>query len=626
MATVKNADVAVELREVSLKDILADMKDSENSEEKTDHDRNDIIKIRLMTWNVGNMRPDFSELKYTLSNEELVDTDLIVIGTQENHFKGDSCTPRKSSIVSESDAGPALSMDGAGSTPTKSAGKGTRNSSPSVSEEVYKEEDFTWLTNMWEVGITDHLGPSWIVVDHSNLGQMKLMILARQDSGRNNTCKGLVKAKSACGIGGVVPNKGGILTGLHIRDTYIGFMSAHLAAHMEHWSTRDSNFREILRETSHAGDGDLDATAEFDHLFWIGDLNYRVDRNFELPKSEHKSKEENWNTVKSLIEAEDWQGILKDDQLHKSRRAGSAWVGFMEENICFAPTFKVERSPGPGQYKKKRVPAYCDRILFKSAWHTRFNVACNMYRGCPQVSTSDHKPVIADMEVKISTPPAAVYSMQTGGKMIKSQSYNAAVKSSTENEYQLEKRGKVWPVVSFSGLRAENIIASDYNGTSDPYLIFKTNPHDLLWRHPRKTSSHGQRAPIQTSVKRNTLNPSWDDDEVPMLHPQVTEAKELDNCSLIILVADSDLISADDMLGHVSLPFPTAKYCKDRGNEFCYDFDEPIIFEGATSKGGRLKGKIKVSWTDEMRQTALEWYESEYSDTCSCCKISCSLM
>ena len=63
---------------------------------------------------------------------------------------------------------------------------------------------------MWEVGITEHLGPGWAVVDHSNLGQMKLMILSRTT--RKNACSGIIRSTSACGIGGVIPNKGGILT------------------------------------------------------------------------------------------------------------------------------------------------------------------------------------------------------------------------------------------------------------------------------------------------------------------------------------------------------------------------------------------------------------------------------
>ena len=60
----------------------------------------DLIKIRLVTWNVGNAKPNFEELVHTLNTESLSDTDLVVIGTQENHFKGEKhgLTRKKASV------------------------------------------------------------------------------------------------------------------------------------------------------------------------------------------------------------------------------------------------------------------------------------------------------------------------------------------------------------------------------------------------------------------------------------------------------------------------------------------------------------------------------------------------
>ena len=255
-----------------------------------------------------------------------------------------------------------------------------------------------------------------------------------------------------------------------------------------------------------------------------------------------------------------------------------------------------------------------------------------MYKGVPLVSTSDHKPVIADMRVKVSNPPPGVYSMRKCGKMLKSKSAKDVEKTGNKSEsqaaYALEKRRDVWPVVSFTGLKADGVVPSDLGGSSDPYLVFHTNPVDLLWRHPHKTDPSGHAYPPQTAIKHKTLHPRWEDEKVPMLHPRITTEEALDNCSLIIAVKDSDIISADDVLGYVSLRFPTRAFCKDApegAQEFSYDFDEPILFEGTTGKSGRLSGNIKVSWTEDMRLTALEWYESEYSDMCECCR-ACAVM
>jgi hypothetical protein len=670
-ASSSSAEVEVELeakRGEAPGVVVAAAAAKKNEEEEEEEEKEEeYISIRLMTWNVGNAKPDFGELAHTLSIEELRDTDLVVIGTQENHFKGEHAGlhAKKASVATGmsmrgdeaaggevgGEAGGEVGGEAGGevgsvvggeaggeagtTSPEKPAKAASPSSSPSASPDATASGgaacQFAWLTNLWEVGITEHLGKDWAVVDHSNLGQMKLMVLARTTSG--HACTGVTRAKSACGIGGVVPNKGGILTGFHIRNTYLGFMSAHLAAHMEHWATRDANYAEILRETMHAGPRDLDAAVQFDHLFWVGDLNYRVDRDHGRPKDQHHTKEENWAAVKQLIDDKDYAAILQHDQLHHSRARGSAWVGFEEADIAFDPTFKVERSVGPGQYKAKRVPAFCDRVLWRSAPHTQGNVECTMYKGVPLVSTSDHKPVIADVRIKVSTPPPEVYNMRNHGKMLRSQSARKASAAGDGNEgmiaYALEKRRRVWPVVSFSGLKADGIVSSDFGGTSDPYLTFYTNPSDVLWRHPHKTDHTGAAHPPQTAIEPKTLNPRWADEKVPMLHPRVNTDAALDNCSLIISVKDSDLMTADDVLGYVSLRFPTRAFCKDApvgAQEFSYDFDEPILFEGTTGKSGRLSGNIKVSWTDDMRLTALEWYESEYSDGCKCCNTACTVM
>ena len=109
-------------------------------------------------------------------------------------------------------------------------------------------------------------------------------------------------------------------------------------------------------------------------------------------------------------------------------------------------------------------------------------------------------------------------------------------------------------------------------------------------------------------------------------YPRVTSEDALDACSLIMAVVDSDLISADDILGYVLFALSGEHILQSApdAKEFSYDFDEPIVF-GDNGQSGRLSGNIKVSWTDDMRQIALQWYESEYSDACRCCK-ACEIM
>lgn len=53
-------------------------------------------------------------------------------------------------------------------------------------------------------------------------------------------------------------------------------------------------------------------------------------------------------------------------------------------------------------YTPKRSPAWCDRVLFKSALpHNQ--IVCNSYYAAPDISTSDHKPVAAQLSVPLVT-------------------------------------------------------------------------------------------------------------------------------------------------------------------------------------------------------------------------------
>ncbi len=55
------------------------------------------------------------------------------------------------------------------------------------------------------------------------------------------------------------------------------FVSAHLAAHIHHVDARNANFVEILNNVRIGRAKTIDFDCSFDHVFWIGDLNYRCD-------------------------------------------------------------------------------------------------------------------------------------------------------------------------------------------------------------------------------------------------------------------------------------------------------------------------------------------------------------
>ena len=129
---------------------------------------------------------------------------------------------------------------------------------------------------------------------------------------------------------------------------------------------------------------------EHDIIFWLGDLNYRINTR---------------NDVESIYEQIDNVNIyqlLKNDQLLYEKSENKVFVGFEESQINFLPTYKFV--PNTNEYfrndnKKIRTPAWCDRILWRAT--VKSDVVNNFYTSCIPMCTSDHKPVIASFNINV---------------------------------------------------------------------------------------------------------------------------------------------------------------------------------------------------------------------------------
>lgn len=96
------------------------------------------------------------------------------------------------------------------------------------------------------------------------------------------------------------------------------------------------------------------ATARFDRVIVMGDMNYRLDG---CTRAE----------ADALVAANDLRALLAKDQLTAERRAGRVFPGFTEAPIAFRPTYKLDA--GTDVYdsgEKQRIPAWTDRVLFKA--------------------------------------------------------------------------------------------------------------------------------------------------------------------------------------------------------------------------------------------------------------------
>ena len=203
------------------------------------------------------------------------------------------------------------------------------------------------------------------------------------------------------GVMGMMGNKGAVAVRLNVYDTTICFVGSHFTANKKEVQSRNIDYLTIFEKLvfpalSKVHDKTLmawhnvnyysskDLTIQ-DHsqVFWLGDLNYRID---------DVSMEE----IMDLIERKDIPTLLKYDQLTNEKEKNNVFQCFKEGTIEFLPTYKYQ--PGTTLYeqrpgKKKREPAWCDRILYCSQLDSG-GITIMKYRRS-EINVSDHKPVTA---------------------------------------------------------------------------------------------------------------------------------------------------------------------------------------------------------------------------------------
>eukprot|EP00164_Ancoracysta_twista_P000775 GFYU01001019.1.p1 GENE.GFYU01001019.1~~GFYU01001019.1.p1 ORF type:complete len:1000 (+),score=301.16 GFYU01001019.1:262-3261(+) len=222
-------------------------------------------------------------------------------------------------------------------------------------------------------------------IDMANLGGIRMVVYIRKM--HIPYVNDIETNKVNTGLGQVIWNKGGVKCSFRLYDMSVCFVSTHLAAHQGKTLDRNKNVYDIMRGlVSKAG---LDIDHQHHHVFWVGDLNYRID----IPRDE---------TI-ALVQQQNWDQLLTADQLLIEKRAGRVFSAFTEAPIAFAPTFKVERKPGTVfESKKMRIPSWCDRVLWRSFPGCEADIVS--YFADPSISTSDHKPVGAVFSVNLRLP------------------------------------------------------------------------------------------------------------------------------------------------------------------------------------------------------------------------------
>mmetsp|Transcript_33523 Transcript_33523/g.75216 ORF Transcript_33523/g.75216 Transcript_33523/m.75216 type:complete len:603 (-) Transcript_33523:321-2129(-) len=556
------------------------------------------IKVLCFTWNMGDAKPLEEELQHWLPSNG-GEFDLIAVGVQECSYDWGSSPARnqkrrKSMKGSGKVQLPMLSAaveeawHTLGSTP-RSSDRGAERKIRNVGEEAF--------TFHWDDILAERMGDGFTRVQQVVLMNMRLLVFARTEY-----CDGTLKwgdgpmvhsvqqTYSATGLmAGTVGNKGGLVVTMQFGPVSLCFVSCHLAAHMSCGDKRNSDCREILQETWPVCHADLDLTCQFDHCFWFGDLNYRLDMAMscgqdlptvalsrardlkelkppsckELPlptgpsslSAPSNSRPDHFSLILDLVDRQLYSELMQHDQLRLYREAGKAFVGFQEGDPTFPPTFKVERAAGI-RHQEERTPSYCDRILWKS--QESLPGISQQYLASPEkVSTSDHKPVFAHFIV--NTPRAL-------GRLL-----------------QKELPADRFPVARITHLKARGLPA----GPAGRFrVLFFITPLEV---NASRCESH----------VRQGHDPAWRDSDLPTLRPAVTCQEELGCCTLLLV-----LYNKSTRMGQAAVRFPGwhDSHRMDSGNRFRCNFDIPIVSKSCSA--GRFSGIFEADWSENAIQAA----------------------
>eukprot|EP01129_Flabellula_baltica_P009146 TRINITY_DN3689_c0_g1_i1.p1 TRINITY_DN3689_c0_g1~~TRINITY_DN3689_c0_g1_i1.p1 ORF type:complete len:607 (-),score=121.31 TRINITY_DN3689_c0_g1_i1:64-1884(-) len=447
-----------------------------------DHDVTDNdISLFIGTWNVGNTRPDHNNLSPWIPTNM---HDIYVISGQEVDYE------------------------------------------PGDRYETCSED--------WSIALARHMGPGYICLSSVSMWQIRMQVFVRVEL--FDKISAVDRSEEPTGIGNIMGNKGGVCVSFKFNETTFCFVNSHLAAHQEKVKARNEDVKEIIDSIT-LTDHVTDISTQYHHVFWCGDLNYRI----------KKTREEVIECVsKGIITA-----LLPFDQLNIERENNRVFCNFQEGPIKFIPTYKFDNHQPHDYYseERNRVPAWCDRILW-SSWDSLVeDVTQTEYNATYDIITSDHVPVYATFQVRTELPvvPRVVSPQQC--------------------------------VIKLENLRARDILSTDADGLSDPYL---------------KVYAEFIENKGKTEILHGTLSPVWDANM--KLFPFFSDIEFLEKKCLVFHLKDKDHVGSDSVgRGTLSLGGKT--------DGDSYEFKIQMRKHGLPS--GIVKGTIKVEWISQLESTSV---------------------
>jgi len=631
------------------------------------------IRLGIMTWNMGNASPG-DEWVNAVFAAEGKDFDVIAIGMQESTFsmttvkdvhKGDNLVTATSS---ESTKPPAPAADvtrvESGRRPSFFNGGGISDAlAPCVGA----------VRDSIEASL-----PEFQLVEHCRRVQMQLYVLVRKPMFQH--VSNVKSAAENTGLFSIFPNKGGVLVAFDLFGTKLAFMTTHLTAHegANHCEMRNSSIKEILNGAAvRCHDERFDVSSTSHHMFWMGDMNYRLTNDPAVPKASKNNEEMNEQKlaelqkfkdeddeldaqdetespekksgkdakkaaisqfkkeVIKLVLANDWPALLAFDELNREIRDNRALKGFTALQPCFPPTFKRKRHIGVGDPKTimdgvageeaveehfwelwdhKRVPSFTDRILHRSMPHFESNLVVQSFRSFENLTTSDHKPVRAAFNLALTHGTKDILVPATVQDQLHNNSISKIIREKTGFELTIGKmRGK-----NLAEMDVE--IGFGLGGGSDPYIVVTSDPAELI----------ATKKPLRSSIIKHNVNPVWPMDEiirVPILTNDLEGVSR--NGHLMLSVWDYDMSNSDYLIGICRIPFDKLIAAFKEGKK--YKFDEDVYDNGEIQ--GKISGEIAITGMYSKLQKEFEAHKKsavklstitipEHSGLFGCCSVA----
>jgi hypothetical protein len=398
----------------------------------------------------------------------------------------------------------------------------------------------------WFEYISDRLyqvsGDSYSLIGFEGLGEIRLAVWALKSI--NVSPLSIQKTFEANGFLNVMNNKGGVCISFKLEKLSFCFVNVHLAAHrgVSYSKRRNRNIKQLFNrlvwnQEELTGGNEVDLTSRHHVLFLLGDLNYRI--NDKMKKKD----------AMQLVLSRDYQSLFQEDQLKIFKDCKMILSGFKEPNITFPPTYKYLK--GTAEYSHKRLPGWCDRILYK---HKNLLTVHQHYYESPKILHSDHFPVSSVFSVAISP------------------SVELSTPSHSNNQWTIEfSEIKIIDAVSADGVRPSEIVLSFFGDSLGPHSFYRT-PVSAL-----STPSHPNEFVFNSGI-------------IPKLSAfgKYNMKSELELACVYLVARDVELVGEDDVIGHSQIEL----YDKFCGQNEVVSFTVPMT--RSTAFTGTLHGKIRV--------------------------------